>query len=310
MCIAILKTKKGVITDNELRNSFNNNSDGAGIAYTKNNELRIVKGIFNVETFIKTVRQAEELADNNILIHCRIGTSGKKDKNNTHPFLINNNICLIHNGILDVHVPKGSEINDTQIFINKFMRGIKNETILRNKTYQNAIEELIGYNNKFVIMNNKGEFIIMNEEAGNWEKGVWYSNNSHLRSRTTYVPSTSYTNYTNYKQNSLFDDEDEYFEDDMIYNDTDLITDEEYYDIISQIQNLTYDEIASCGSDICYDTKTKRLMCIEEAEYFWDKQEEPIYFLNDLSFDLFNLYMDYAEEIIDYVKELEANEVA
>ena len=122
MCIAILKTKKGNITDEQLKNSFISNSDGAGIAYTIKGKLIIEKGIVNVDKFIKAVRNAEKKCDSNMLIHCRIGTSGYKDKNNTHPFKVTNNVCLIHNGILDVDVPKNSNINDTQIFINDYMK--------------------------------------------------------------------------------------------------------------------------------------------------------------------------------------------
>ena len=46
MCIAIVKTKDGTITDDMLRTSFRHNPNGAGIAYTKDGELIIIKGIF------------------------------------------------------------------------------------------------------------------------------------------------------------------------------------------------------------------------------------------------------------------------
>ena len=52
MCIAILKTKDGVITDQQLRNCFQNNNDGAGIAYTVNKHIIVRKGIFNEDEFI------------------------------------------------------------------------------------------------------------------------------------------------------------------------------------------------------------------------------------------------------------------
>ena len=314
MCIAILKTKNGHISDEELRNSFNNNSDGAGIAYTKDNELRIVKGIFDVETFVTAVRQAEKLADNNILIHCRIGTSGKKDKDNTHPFVINNNICLIHNGILDVEVPKDSPINDTQIFIQKFMRGIKNETILKNKTYQNVIEELIGKGNKFVIMNNKGEFVIMNEQAGHWANDVWFSNSSYSYSKTSW---TDYRKFgKQYKQYPLFrnycyDDEEEFEYDyvnqvDDSYYDYNNVSEDQYYEIVSQIQELAYEDVVKFGRDICYDLKNMKFIDFNEAQEKWELEIDDgyIFLLEELSVELYDLYIDFAENI------LEAYEVA
>lgn len=308
MCIAILKTKNGVITDEELRNSFKNNSDGAGIAYTSNNELRIVKGIFDVETFIKTVRQAEKLADNNILIHCRIGTSGKKNKNNTHPFVINNNTCLIHNGILDVDVPKGSDINDTQIFIKKFMKGIANDTIMKNQTYHSILKEMIGSNNKFVILNNKGEYKIINEDAGHWKDGVWFSNSTYQ----TYKYTSFFGNYSYQKQfdyyNKYYDEYDDC--EDYYYTGkyNKFITQKDEEIIIDLIQGLTYERVLEFNYDVYYDTATKELITKEEAEeYTCDCTIEAlgIYALEDLSKELYDLYIDFAEEIV--AAEEEAN---
>lgn len=80
MCIAIVKPQGTEISDEYLKNCFENNPDGAGIAYARDGKLYIVKGIFNQNTFIKTVREAEKLAEGDMLIHCRIGTSGKRIK--------------------------------------------------------------------------------------------------------------------------------------------------------------------------------------------------------------------------------------
>lgn len=308
MCIAILKTKNGTITDEELRNSFENNSDGAGIAYTHNNELRIVKGIFDVETFIKTVRQAEKLADNNMLIHCRIGTSGLNDKENTHPFVINNNICLIHNGILHVDVPKGSKINDTQIFINSYMKGIKNSTIMNNKTYHTILEDMIGSSNKFVIMNNKGEFTIINEKAGNWENGCWFSNNGHKTTRVRYTRTYDdwegyYNGYT--KKGGCYSyeygwDEDDYEVDyDELPFDKEGLTSQDYEEIVSQIQTLSKERAEELGYDVCYDAETKQLISSYEAIEVIEFGEENIYPLDEISYELYELYLDYIDELLE-----------
>jgi predicted glutamine amidotransferase len=309
MCIAILKTKNGIITDEELRNSFENNSDGAGIAYTHNNALMIVKGIFDVETFIKTVRQAEMIADNNMLIHCRIGTSGLNDKENTHPFVINNNICLIHNGILDITVPKGSKINDTQIFINKYMKGIKNDTIMKNKTFHNILEEMIGSSNKFVILNNKGEFTIINEKAGNWENGCWFSNNGHKNPRVKHT--TAFRNWERYYNNYYstnccyaYDiDEDDYEDDyDELPFDKEGLTSQDYEEIVSQIQTLSKEKAEKLGYDVCYDAQTKQLISPCEADDLMDLGCEEIYPLYEISYELYGLYADFVDELLEEIE--------
>lgn len=178
MCIAIVKPKNTNISDEYLINCFENNPDGAGIAYTVDKKLYIVKGIFDVNVFIKAVREAEKIADNTILIHCRIGTSGLKDKNNCHPFVVNDNTVMIHNGILDIDVPKDSKISDTQIFVNEILKNMDNKFI-HNKGNKRLLEYAIGKNNKFAFLDNKGQFVIINEEQGSWEDGIWYSNDSY-----------------------------------------------------------------------------------------------------------------------------------
>lgn len=97
MCIAIVKPQNKTISDEYLENCFENNSDGAGIAYANNGKLYIVKGIFDKQKFIQVVRKAEKFAEGDMLIHCRIGTSGLKNKNNCHPHIVNNNLVMIHN---------------------------------------------------------------------------------------------------------------------------------------------------------------------------------------------------------------------
>lgn len=178
MCIAIVKKKNGVITDEALRNSFQNNPDGAGIAYVKDNVIYMIKGIFDEDEFVDKVRQAEQIAQGSMLIHCRIGTSGLKDHTNCHPHKVNNANVLIHNGILSIDVPKDSKVSDTVLFIEKFMKDLPYEMVY-NKSILNMLEELIGKSNKFCILNTNGDVAIVNEQAGHWENDVWYSNSTY-----------------------------------------------------------------------------------------------------------------------------------
>lgn len=178
MCIAIVKPQGTKISDDYLENCFDNNNDGAGIAYAKDGRLYIVKGIFNKENFVKAVRKAEKIAQGDILIHCRIGTSGLKDQNNCHPHIVNSSLVMIHNGILDIDVPKKSKVSDTVIFIEKYLKKLKNDFI-KDKGIMKLIEFAIRSNNKIAFLNNKGESYICNAEAGIFEDGIWYSNNSY-----------------------------------------------------------------------------------------------------------------------------------
>lgn len=210
MCIAIVKPKNKKISDEYLKNCFNNNPDGAGLAYAYNDELYYVKGIFDVEQFIKAVREAEKLSQGDMLIHCRIGTSGLMDKNNCHPHVVNNRTVMIHNGILDINVPKNSKVSDTVIFVKEYLRELP-EDFMKNKAILKLIEKLIGYNNKFAFLNNKGESAICNKKAGKVVDGIWYSNDSYSYDRNIFF-------FGKCNNNKCYIQEDDYEYEDEIYD--------------------------------------------------------------------------------------------
>lgn len=182
MCIAIVKPQGTEISDEYLKNCFENNNDGAGIAYAKDGKIYLIKGIFDKKEFIKAVRDAEKVAEGDMLIHCRIGTSGLKDKRNCHPHIVNDNLVMIHNGILDIDVPAKSKVSDTVIFINKYLKQLDKDFV-KNEPIMNLIEQAIGDRNKFAFLNNKGESFICNKSAGVVENGIWYSNSTYKTDR-------------------------------------------------------------------------------------------------------------------------------
>ena len=178
MCIAIVKTKEGTITDDTLKACFEANPDGAGIAFAKDNKLYYLKGIFDVTKFIEAVRTYEKESQGAMLIHCRIGTSGLKDTKNCHPHVVNQYCVMIHNGILDIDVPDKSQISDTMIYTERVLKKLP-ERFMDNEEIIRLIGNDIGSYNKFCFLNEKGEFAIANEAEGNWENGVWYSNDNY-----------------------------------------------------------------------------------------------------------------------------------
>lgn len=308
MCIAILKTKKGNITDEQLRNSFISNSDGAGIAYTVKGNLIIEKGIFEVNKFIQAVRRAEAKCDNNMLIHCRIGTSGYKDKKNTHPFKVTKNVCLIHNGILDVHVPKNSDINDTQIFINEYMKDLSNEDLINNNGVKTLLKGFIGTYNKFVLLDNNGNYNIINEKQGHWLDGVWYSNYSYATHKTS--------SYTRYWFDSYYDEDyalEGYPEDGTTSGRK--ISKETYDDILMEIESLTLTDIAGIGYDPQYDFVTGKLSNVETNisvplrnlskelyDYYFDLCEESNYVSTDKTEEVYDLREKEEEYMVGFNK--------
>ena len=251
MCIAILKTKDGNITDEQLRNCFESNPDGAGISYSKNGKLYIIKGIFNVNEFIKAYHNAVAEADGAMLIHCRISTSGEIDKLNCHPHVVSDECVMIHNGILSITVPKDSKVSDTVLYVEQFLKPLPKD-FMKDEGIINLITHDIGSGNKFVFLNNNGEYAIANEKAGHWKNGVWFSNYSYQG--YTWGKITKGKNYSYSPCNSYWEDEYEWGDEDYFE-----LTEEEEYQLKLVVADLTDEEVLKLGSSPVYDFHAQTL---------------------------------------------------
>lgn len=193
MCVAVLTLAGYRLTESEIKNGWRNNPDGGGFAYVKDGKVQIEKGLMTLETFEKKYEEiaSQVFRESPMLVHFRIGTSGTKDANNTHPFAITPQVgpsgAMIHNGILftpagDWKGPKGDEKSDTRVVANAM------NNILQLESVRNAKEELgmaIGKGNKFAFLYDDKSYVIVNEDQGYWENGTetkekaaWFSNGS------------------------------------------------------------------------------------------------------------------------------------
>lgn len=294
MCIAIVKTKQGSISDEILRNCVKNNKDGCGIAYSMNNKIYIIKGLFDADVLIKKVRDVERIANGNILIHCRISTSGLIDVNNAHPHKVNEDLVLIHNGILDIDVPKDSKKSDTVSFIEKYLKELPSG-FEYNKSIMRLIEDRIGKSNKFCFLNSKGDYFILNESSGEWINGVWYSNQSYIDYSNRFKYEDKYTGH-------IDDDLDDMYME--YYNmsrgellDTYKHSTLDYKDKIKRhIWLLDDDQLDYLGDDPLYNIETEEFL---PSSFSPDLNE---FYLDELDIELATLYENkyYMDE---YTKE-------
>lgn len=191
MCIIAIQTSGNFIGKKTLRNCWDNNGDGAGIMYANDGKIVVKKELDSFETFMQYKKEADKIGGN-IIMHFRISTSAGINLNNIHPFKINSELQFCHNGILDIHVPKNSSINDTQIFNNTILRNLP-KGFQHNHSIMQLIESRIGDRNKFVMLDNAGQYYIINEIAGTWDAGNWFSNTSYLYSYSNVITSNYYT---------------------------------------------------------------------------------------------------------------------
>jgi predicted glutamine amidotransferase len=173
MCIAIYKPAKLEIPENHLKNSWAENSDGAGFAFIKNGKVAIRKGYLNWDEFLQGYKNHfKHNKDSPFLIHFRIRSLGDKDISNTHPFQFPGG-ALIHNGTIGgTRAQNLSGKSDTALFTEHFADKFKYETLLKNKQ---AIEDALSFN-KVAFLFDSGKYLIMNEASGHWRNDIWYSN--------------------------------------------------------------------------------------------------------------------------------------
>jgi len=213
MCIAILKTKNSLITDEEIINSFNNNPDGAGFGFFYDGKPKVFKPYFTLDEFLQAWKKAYKeymLDKRDVILHFRIATHGGLTKENTHPFLSKKNSIIAHNGIIsglgdkvykqtkysygswwggkdeDTTKTETQKKSDTVEFIENYINKLPAK-FYRNLVVKDLVENRIDYSK--IIVLNKDEYCILNESNGHWHGGNWYSNKSYETKKVTkYTP--------------------------------------------------------------------------------------------------------------------------
>ena len=199
MCIIIAK-KTGIIYDKEIieknvSNAWDNNPDGAGIAFKKKNEdkILITKGIFSLDKLLVVLKTLDIEKEDELIIHLRISTSGLVDKRNTHPFVITNDLeeitdfqvqyvkkpILAHNGIFSKFTRTQSIYNDTVWFIKDFLSFKYINLFLQEdiKNFEFLFSAILG-DNKLALLYPDNDMQIVNKDTFIEENGILYSNGS------------------------------------------------------------------------------------------------------------------------------------
>ena len=171
MCIAILKPIGANITDDEIRNCARANREGGGYAFVgKKGKMWVRKGFFDVEKFIEAYREDEKKFGQTspALLHFRIATGSKVNEDNCHPFVFKHG-ALIHNGWF---FPSTQEKSDTRLLTERIGDWLTRDRAIKHR------EELSKYfgHNKVVLLYRDKTAVILNEDAGTWHNGVWFSN--------------------------------------------------------------------------------------------------------------------------------------
>lgn len=185
MCIIAVKPSgKKMFSKETIRNMWNRNPDGAGLMYYEDGQVHCIKGFMRLEDLLYYLKQYD-FTHTNLCLHFRIGTSGRKDELNCHPYPVyeendtefETNLAVMHNGVMYNYSPGFySEINDTQVFINCVLSQL-DEDFVKDADKKLLIEELIP-NNKLCFLNSKNEITLFGNGWIN-NDGYFYSNASY-----------------------------------------------------------------------------------------------------------------------------------
>ena len=193
MCLLITQTNNTAISKEKLRNADENNPHGIGFTYSNGNKL-IIEKFRNFSKFysryIKALKTHGKKSD--FLIHFRYSTHGTSDGVfNVHPFKVNNRLVFAHNGVISVK--DDVKRSDTRVFNDTILKQLP-KNFLSNK----ATRELLGNfvsGSKLAFLDIDGNSTIINESAGHWDKGGWYSNDTYDYCGYAYTPTTYATTY-------------------------------------------------------------------------------------------------------------------
>lgn len=181
MCLLIFKPAGKRIPVSHLINAADANPHGAGIACAKNGRLHVLKSPkWSGE---EIAEELYSLVDYPAIVHFRLATHGSKNAVNTHPFLASPTVAFAHNGVLYGYGDDKRDVSDTRDFMEREVSPLLEKGIgLKSRAFRRHArkwEKAIGYN-KFVLLNAKGDSLIVRESLGLWREGVWYSNDSFL----------------------------------------------------------------------------------------------------------------------------------
>lgn len=185
MCVAIYKPAGTSIDPEDLWNCWRDNPDGMGLAVATGTELLVFKQLTKFMEFRTLVAKYQQYG---CLIHFRIATHGSVNIDNCHPFLVTENIALIHNGMLTGMTDElNQDRSDTRVFVEEYLTPIVESYpgIIENPAFLKMVTQISGSWNRLIFLMASGSYAIINEDDGEWVDNIWFSN--------------TYWKYTNWK---------------------------------------------------------------------------------------------------------------
>jgi len=187
MCLLILN-QTNLISKKHLKNAWDNNSHGGGIAYpyrNDNNEKVVaIEKYQNFDSFYVNYVAIRKSVNKPIILHFRITSSGGRSVDNIHPFFVRENkIAMGHNGTIR---SLGDKTMSDSRHLAQIIGSFDGNSVcmLKHSGLRQLINSVIGQS-KLAFVDSQGNWDIFNEHLGHWTaNGDWMSNDSYLEVRS------------------------------------------------------------------------------------------------------------------------------
>ncbi|MET8149121.1 hypothetical protein ACIBSW_39705 [Actinoplanes sp. NPDC049668] len=167
---------------NALHNGSLVNDDGHGFAIITGNTLMVRHSMNGEQLIEQFAAERRTHPDGPALFHSRYGTGGTVDVGNCHPLQVGGDArtVLAHNGVLPIDTGKSEPRSDTRIAAEQLIPAMGSLRLRRTRL---RLERWMGPHNKIVILSVDRRFrdnaYLLNEQAGIWDGGIWYSNDGY-----------------------------------------------------------------------------------------------------------------------------------
>lgn len=191
MCIIITADSNIKISDKHIMTAYEFNPDGFGIGASINGKLFTFKSIdMNSKDIIKLYNSIRKLATGTIVLHFRIATKGKVTDNLCHPFYVNKDLIMFHNGVeidkeIAGHSYKNQNESDTKAFVNNVLKNFK-KGFQNNKNIMKMISNSVGQHNKLCFLDSTGKATYSSSDLWVEYNGILYSNTNIFYSNEEY----------------------------------------------------------------------------------------------------------------------------
>lgn len=180
MCIIVYNPAGKTLDKSAMRLAYDNNPHGFGVMWNEDHDVFSLKALGNFNDIWQLLKHLQGYP---YALHFRWMTQGEIKEEQCHPFEILSqeehgmNLQMMHNGTI-FGLKKPADESDTAVFAKHLTQAY----LTRHMNLPNLFSNMhgmipsIGTFNKFVFMADGNRVEIVNEQAGDWQDNVWYSN--------------------------------------------------------------------------------------------------------------------------------------